>query len=249
MIKSLILRRLYLWKNRLIPSTFLFFLLPLFCFAMISLPLKNIIRFSLSGALYDVWNFHGLIFLIGSIILFPIIYRDFFELRIHKKVLINITLTPHSKLKLIFSSLISSILESVFLSIIACLILISFVPLDLVFIKLLFMFACLVIYLFMIGNLYITISLIIDSLFVAMITNTMLMIYIVFGIGFIIEFPFFPSGLEQILKLIPISFPFQIFQKFNSNGLIDFSMLSMLIFLIYIWSLFNSKLLKFRLQQ
>ena len=37
-----------------------------------------------------------------------------------------------------------------------------------------------------------------------------LMIYIIFGIGFVIEFPFFPQGIEQFLKLIPISFPFQI---------------------------------------
>ena len=52
MIKSLILRRFWLWKNRLVPSIFLFFLMPFFCFTMISLPLKNIIRAAMnSGAL------------------------------------------------------------------------------------------------------------------------------------------------------------------------------------------------------
>ena len=249
MIKSLILRRFWLWKNRLVPSIFLFFLMPFFCFTMISLPLKNIIRFSLAGDSYDVWNFHGLIFLIGSISLFPIIYRDFFDLRIHRKVLINITLSPHSKFKLILNSLIISIMESVFISTISCLVFISFIPLNFDYIKLIFMFICLVMYLFIIGNLYITISLIIDSFFLVTIANTMLMIYIIFGVGFVIEFPFFPSGIEQILKLIPISFPFQIFQQFKSNGLTNFSMLSIIIILIYLWSLLNSKLLKFRLQQ
>ena len=249
MIKSLILRRLWLWKNRLIPSIFLFFLLPFFCFSLISLPLKNIIRFSLAGDIYDIWNFHGLIFLIGSISLFPIIYRDYFELRIHRKVLINIALTPHSKLKLILSSLITSIMESLFVTFVAYAIFFTFIPLNFNFINMIVMFIFLIIYLFLLGNLYITISLIIDALSIMMLANTMLFIYIIFGIGFIIEFPFFPSGMEQILRLIPISFPFQIFQQYNSNGLIDFWMLSLLFVLIFLWSLLNSKILKFRLQQ
>ncbi len=249
MIKSFILRRLWLWKNRLIPSIFLFFLLPFFCFSMISIPLKNIIRFSLAGDMYDIWNFHGLIFLIGSISLFPIIYRDYFELRIHRKVLINIALTPNSKLKLILSSLITSIMESLFVTFVACVIFFTFIPLNFNFINMIFMFIFLIIYLFILGNLYITISLIIDALSIMMLANAMLFIYIIFGLGFIIEFPFFPSGMEQILRLIPISFPFQIFQQYNSNGLIDFWMLSLLFVLIFLWSLLNSKILKFRLQQ
>ena len=53
MIIALVYRRLWLWKNRLVPSIFLFLSLPLVVFLMISLPLKNIIRFSLGGIPYD----------------------------------------------------------------------------------------------------------------------------------------------------------------------------------------------------
>ena len=41
MISSLINRRLWLWKNRLVPSIFLFLSLPLVVFLMISLPING----------------------------------------------------------------------------------------------------------------------------------------------------------------------------------------------------------------
>ena len=90
MIKAFLLRRLWLWKNRLIPSVFLFFFMPILLFIMISIPLKNIIRFSISGVPYDIWVFPGLIFIVGSLGLYPIIYREIFDLRVHRKVLFNI---------------------------------------------------------------------------------------------------------------------------------------------------------------
>ena len=96
MISALISRRLWLWRNRFIPSVFLLFLLPIITFATISLPLKNIIRFSLAGIPYDIWVFPGLLYVISSLVLFPLIYREYFELRIHRNVLINMALTPHS---------------------------------------------------------------------------------------------------------------------------------------------------------
>ena len=114
MITAMINRRIWLWKNRLIPSAFLLLLFPIITFLMISLPLKNIIRFSLAGVPFDVWVFPGLMFIINSFILFPSIYREYFELRIHKKVLVNMSLTPHTKTTIILSSLIVSILEAFF---------------------------------------------------------------------------------------------------------------------------------------
>ena len=76
MISALIKRRLWLWKNRLIPSIFFYLLLPVFTFAIISLPLKNIIRFSLSETPYDIWVLPGLIFIIGTFSLYPLLYRE-----------------------------------------------------------------------------------------------------------------------------------------------------------------------------
>ena len=106
-------------------------LFPIITFLMISLPLKNIIRFSLAGVPFDVWVFPGLLFIINSFILFPSIYREYFELRIHKKVLVNMSLTPHTKTTIILSSLIVSILEAFFVVIFSTFVYLSFISISL----------------------------------------------------------------------------------------------------------------------
>ena len=237
MISALIKRRLWLWKNRLIPSIFFYILLPVFIFVIISLPLKNIIRFSLAETPYDIWVLPGLIFIIGSFSLYPLIYREYFELRIHRKVLVNIALTPYSKRFIIFSSLVVAGLEAPFTSI------------SLTISSLIFLLLCLIIYLFLLGNLYITFSLIIDALTTMFLGSFMVFILILFGSGFLIEFSFFPIGFESLLKWIPLSIPLQIYHKFNSTGLIDWTSLSLLCICIYLWILMNSIILKRRLYQ
>ena len=249
MISALIKRRLWLWKNRLIPSIFFYLLLPVFTFSIISLPLKNIIRFSLSEVPYDIWVLPGLIFIIGSFSLYPLLYREYFELRIHRKVLINIALTPYSKKFIIFSSLVTSGLEALGMSIIGILVYISFTSISLTISSLLFLLLCMIIYLLLLGNLYITISLLVDALTTMFLISSMVFILILFGSGFLIEFSFFPIGFESFLKWIPMSIPYQVYHKFNSTGLVDWGSLSILCILIYVWILFNSFILKRRLNQ
>tara|TARA_B100001559_G_scaffold61071_1_gene49110 strand:- start:258 stop:509 length:252 start_codon:yes stop_codon:yes gene_type:complete len=77
----------------------------------------------------------------------------------------------------------------------------------------------------------------------------MVMFVILFGTGFLIEFSFFPLGLDSILKWSPISIPFQIYKKFNSTGIIDYISISISLILIYAWVIFNSYLLKIKLRQ
>ena len=150
MIKAFLLRRLWLWKNRLIPSIFLLSFMPVLIFIMISIPLKNIIRFSISGVSYDIWVFPGLIFIIGSLGLYPIIYREIFDLRVHKKVLMNIALTPYSKSQLIFGNLFVSVIEAIIICLFSIVIYLSIVSIPfnisgfmvLIFNLLLYLFFC-----------------------------------------------------------------------------------------------------------
>ena len=97
-----------------------------------------------------------------------------------------------------------------------------------------------IIYLLLLGNLYITISLLIDALTTMFLISSMVFILILFGSGFLIEFSFFPIGFESFLKWIPMSIPYQVYHKFNSTGLVDWGSLSILCILIYVWILFNS---------
>ena len=249
MISALLKRRLWLWKNRLIPSIFFYLILPIFIFVIISLPLKNIIRFSLAEIPYDIWVLPGLIFIVGSFSLYPLLYREYFELRIHRKVLVNIALAPFSKKYMIFSSLVISGLESLGMSVLGIIVYTTFTSISLSVSSTFFLFLCLVIYLFLLGNLYITISLLIDALTTMFLATSMIFVFVLFGSGFLIEFSFFPIGIESFLKWLPLSIPFQIFHKFNATGLVDWLSLSILCIVIYLWIIFNSIILKRRLRQ
>ena len=249
MIIALINRRLWLWKNRLVPSMFLLLSLPLIVFSMIGLPLKNIIRFSLGGIPYDVWVMPGILFIISSFIMYPLLYREYFELRIHKKVLTNLSLSPHSKNTIIFSSLVVSSIEAFTVVIFSTIIYAFFISISINIADLGYLLFCLSLYNLLLGNLYISISLIVDTLTTMLLLTFMIFLVIVFGNGYLIEFSFFPLGLDSIIKLSPISIPFQIFQKFNSTGMIDYLSISILIVLIYFWVLLNGYILKSKLRQ
>ena len=249
MISALISRRLWLWKNRLVPSIFLFLSLPLVVFLMISLPLKNIIRFSLGGIPDDVWVMPGILFIISSFIMYPLLYREYFELRIHKKVLTNLSLSPHSKNTIIFSSLVVSSIEAFTVVIFSTIIYAFFISISINIADLGYLLFCLSLYNLLLGNLYISISLIVDTLTTMLLLTFMIFLVIVFGNGYLIEFSFFPLGLDSIIKLSPISIPFQIFQKFNSTGMIDYLSISILVVLIYFWVLLNGYILKSKLRQ
>ena len=249
MIIALIHRRLWLWKNRLVPSIFLLLSLPLIVFSMISLPLKNIIRFSLGGIPYDVWVLPGILFIISSFIIYPLLYREYFELRIHKKVLTNLSLSPHSKNTMIFSSLVVSSIEAFIVVIFSTIIYASFISISINIAELGYLLFCLSLYNLLLGNLYISLSLIVDTLTTMLLLTFMIFLVIVFGNGYLIEFSFFPLGLDSIIKLSPISIPFQIFQKFNSTGMIDYLSISILVVLIYFWVLLNGYILKSKLRQ
>ena len=249
MIIALIHRRLWLWKNRLVPSIFLLLSLPLIVFSMISLPLKNIIRFSLGGIPYDVWVLPGILFIISSFIMYPLLYREYFELRIHKKVLTNLSLSPHSKNTMIFSSLVVSSIEAFIVVIFSTIVYASFISISISITDLGYLLFCLSLYNLLLGNLYISLSLIVDTLTTMLLLTFMIFLVIVFGNGYLIEFSFFPLGLDSIIKLSPISIPFQIFQKFNSTGMIDYLSISILVALIYFWILLNGYILKSKLRQ
>ena len=216
---------------------------------MISLPLKNIIRFSLGGIPYDVWVLPGILFIISSFIMYPLLYREYFELRIHKKVLTNLSLTPHSKSTIIFSSLVVSSIEAFTVVTFSTIVYVSFISISINIVDLGYLLFCLSLYNLLLGNLYISLSLIVDTLTTMLLSTFMVFLIIVFGNGYLIEFSFFPLGVDSIIKWSPISIPFQIFQKFNSTGMIDYLAIFILIALIYFWILLNGYILKTKLHQ
>jgi len=216
---------------------------------MIGAPLKNVVRFSIGEVPYDVWVFPGLIFILSSILIFPSLYREFFALRIHGNALANITSSPHRKINIIFSNLIVSILESIIFSIITGLIYLYITKMLFNFLNIFFLLICLTIFLFLIGNLFITIFLVLDTLNIVLLLIGIIYLYIIFGNGFIIETSFFPHGISSILEIMPTSIVFKQFQVYSSIGIINFQIFIIILPLIYFWVWGNSFLLKRKMSQ
>ena len=249
MIRALIKRRLWLWKNRLISSISIAFIFPILIILLIIVPFKSIILYSVSGIIYESWVYPGFIFLITSIGIFPILYRDFFDLRIHQKLLANIALTPYSKSTIIYSYLVCSILEAIFFGFIAAIIYSLFIPTNLILLDYFILLLLIILHLSLLGNFFITMCLLINSISIMWISIFCSFIFITLGNGFVLEFEFFPQIMESILRYQPFSFSYQSFNMFLSINIVDWKLISITLVIIYFWILLNGFFLKRKFQQ
>jgi len=205
-------------------------------------------RNSLSGIPFELWVIPGFIFIISSMGLIPLIYRDFFDLRVHRKVLAHVVLAPYRKRMMIFGYLIVSGIEAIILGVISIGVFSAISSFPLSVIETLFMMICLGLYLLLLGNLLISMGLLIDTVTTFSMMTFITFIFILFGNGFIIEFGFFPTGVDSILKWQPISIPFQAFQLFINTKFIDWQMLAYPLVLVLFWVIANTKILKWKLR-
>jgi hypothetical protein len=205
-------------------------------------------RNSLSGIPFELWVIPGFIFIISSMGLIPLIYRDFFDLRVHRKVLAHVVLAPYRKRMMIFGYLIVSAIEAIILGVISIGIFSAISSFPLSVIETLFMMVCLGLYLLLLGNLLISMGLLIDTVTTFSMMIFITFIFILFGNGFIIEFGFFPTGVDSFLKWQPISIPFQALQLFINTKFIDWQMLAYPLVLVLFWVIANTKILKWKLR-
>ena len=205
-------------------------------------------RNSLSGIPFELWVIPGFIFIISSMGLIPLIYRDFFDLRVHRKVLAHVVLAPYRKRIVICGYLIVSGIEAIILGLISICIFSAISSFPLSVIETLFMIVCLGLYLLLLGNLLISMGLLIDTVTTFSMMTFITFIFILFGNGFIIEFGFFPTGIDSFLKWQPISIPFQALQLFINTKFIDWQMLAYPLVLVLLWVIANTKILKWKLR-
>jgi len=242
------MRRIWSWKNRLVPSLLFVLLLPLILFVLVGFSLNNIMMNSLSGMPFELWVIPGFIFIISSMGLFPLIFRDFFDLRVHRKVISHVALSPYRKRVVICGYLIVSGIEAIILGLISIGIFSAISSFPLSIIQTLFMIVCLSLYLLLLGNFLISMGLLINTVTTFSMITFITFIFILFGNGFIIEFGFFPVGINSFLKWQPISIPFQVFQLFINTNIIDWQMLIYPLVLVLFWVIANTKILKWTLR-
>lgn len=247
MIHALLMRRIWLWKNRLIPSIIILLAMPVCIYSIVSLSFKNIMGQSIIGIPYELWMIPGIAFIISSFGIFPALYRDYFDLRIHKKVLVNVALAPFRKRVLISGYLLVAGMEAIILAIISLFIMSWLVSYPLTWVESVVLLLCLIIYLFILGNLFISLGLLFDTPTTLFLITAITFVFILFGNGFLIEFDFYPLNIGTFLSWQPFSIPFQVFQIFFRTGLFKWQLLVGSILLGILWTLVNTIILKRRL--
>ena len=249
MIKALLLRRYWLLKHRFLSTITFIILSPIIFHFSITKVMENILPISSINIPYEVWVFPAIIFFIASSSTFAIIYRDFFDLRIHKISFLPITLAPFSKTNLVVGFIITSIIESFIYVIISMLILSILIvePLSwkIFLITPVFTF----VYTFLLANIIVTFSILSERIFSFLSFSIFLFFFIIFGNGFIINFDLFPQMIGLILSYNPLSIILSQLRSILFLDIINWELISIPIFVSLCWTWLNGTILKRKLKQ
>ena len=215
------IRSIWLLGNNITSSLVLSFMLPLTVFIFTNLAFRNVLIMSLYDVKFDTWIYPSMVLFVSGLSIIPSIFRDIFDLRIHKKVLTYLSLSPYSKRFIIFSFLMVALIEGIIMSL-GSLLLFSFIipyPFSLIETVALLVYSSIFILVF--GNILITISILADKSATFLLSIVILFFFILLGSGLIIELPFFPPSVNYILSIFPISMTVQAMQSHLFSGFIN----------------------------
>jgi hypothetical protein len=190
-----------------------------------------------------------MVLFVSGLSIIPSIFRDIFDLRIHKKVLTYVSLSPYSKRFIIFSFLMVALIEGIIMSLGSILLFSFIIPYPFGLIETIVLLVYSSIFILVFGNILITISILADKSATFLLSIVILFFFILLGSGLIIELPFFPPSVNYILSIFPISMIVKAMQSYLFSGFINWP----LIFFPLLFSIglliINSILLRNKLRQ
>lgn len=204
-MRAFLLRRWWLIRNRIISAVTLSLIIPSVLTIVTVLGIKNIIIRSINGLPYEIWVMPGLFMFMAAILITPLIYRDFFDLRIHHKVLIPMVSSPLRKSFIVVGILVSSLIEVVFTLIIGMIIYSSIFPHSVGFIHGLITIFYSLLFAVLFGTIVILISLLTERISVFVYTVLVVLIISMFACGLFIELEFYPVTLGNIFRYFPLT--------------------------------------------
>jgi len=249
LIKALLLRRIWLLGNNLTSSIVILFLFPLTIFIFTNLAFRKIPIVGLYDVDFDIWIYPSMIFLITGLSILPSIFRDVFDLRVHKKVLSYLSLSPYSKRYMIFSFIIVSLVESIMIGFVAIILFSSIIPYPFDFIKTFGFIFYFSIYTFLLSNIFIMISILSDKLSTIFISLFAFIFFMLFASGLIISPNFYPPSINATLSLLPLVMCVKSMQSFLFSGFINLSFTIIPVFTSVVLLIINSILLRNKLSQ
>jgi len=204
---------------------------------------------SLYDVKFDTWIYPSMVLFVSGLSIIPSIFRDIFDLRIHKKVLTYVSISPYSKRFIIFSFLMVALIEGIIMSLGSILLFSFIIPYPFGLIETIVLLVYSSIFILVFGNILITISILADKSATFLLSIVILFFFILLGSGLIIELPFFPPSVNYILSIFPISMIVKAMQSYLFSGFINWP----LIFFPLLFSIglliINSILLRNKLRQ
>ncbi len=249
MIKALLLRRAWLLGNNLTTSVVILFLFPLSIFIFTNLALRKVPSIGIYDIDFDVWIYPSMIFLITGLCILPSIFRDVFDLRVHKKVLSYLSLAPYSKSYMILSFSIVSIIESLIFGLVSIILFSALIPYPFGIIKTVGFVFYFSIYIFLLSNVFITIAILSDKLSTILISLFSFIFFLLFGSGLIISPNFYPSSMETALSVMPLAMSIKAMQSYLFSGFISWTFTVIPILSIILLLGLNSILIRNKLRQ
>ena len=198
---------------------------------------------------FDIWIYPSMIFLVTGFSILPSIFRDLFDLRVHKKVLSYMSLSPHSKRYMIFSFSIVSLVESIIVGFIAIILFSLIIPYPFGFIKTLGFIFYFSIYNFLLSNIFMMISILSDKLSTIFTYLFIFIFFILFGSGLIISPNFYPPSINATLSLLPLAMCVKSMQSYLFSGFFNLTFTMIPIFTSLVLLIINSILLRNKLRQ
>ena len=249
MISTLLVRRFWIIKNRLFSTLGLLLILPIFLNVVVNLPFKRLVVNPLWNIPHEQWIYPGLTIIVVIMMMIPSVYRDLFDLRIHKKLLPTLALAPISKSIYLYSFLITILIETVVYTILVMVVYSVLIVPGFGVMDYLIMFPFFLLFIALGANILITLSLIVDKTTIYNLLMLMFFLFIVFASGTVIEFEYFPEIIGNVLRYLPTGQIMQSLRMTLFSGVVNWLILLSVMVTIFIWTFLNGKLFKKRLNK
>jgi hypothetical protein len=206
--------------------------------------METIAKFS-----YQKWLYPGLVLIVNTVMIIPIIYRDFFDLRVNSRTLITLSLTTLSKIQLVGYLLLTVLVEATIFSMVAMTIFLYLMDLSLSMLDLLYIIVAMNLFGLIVSNGLITLSLLTDRINTFFIVTFILFLFIIFSSELLVEFEFYPLRISAVLKNLPTSMILNWCRELIFNGYFDWTFFLTSLGIGLVWTTINAVLLKRTLRQ
>ncbi len=247
MISTLLIRRFWIIKNRFFTTLGLLLILPIFLNVIINLPFKRLVVNPLWNIPHEQWIYPGLTIIVVVMMMIPSVSRDLFDLRIHKKLLPALTLTPISKSVYLYIFLLTVLIETLIYTILVMTVYSIIIAPGFGALDYLLMFPFILLFIALGANILITLSLIVNKTTLYNLLMLTFFLFIVFASGTIIEFEYFPEVIGNILRYLPTGQIMQSLRMALFSGVINWLILLSALVTIILWAFLNGILFKKRL--